>query len=76
MFCSLRKIFILICLCTHLAIVRPAVSVACLLDPEDPVDRLGQVDDLDAGVVGEERVPVREDVEVLAPHERDLKGEE
>lgn len=44
-----------------------------LAEPEYPVDGLCAVDDLEPLVAGEERVPVGQDVEVLATHERYLK---
>lgn len=57
----------------HLTIVLPRVVEVGLPEPEDPVLRLGQVDDLVAAVVGEERVAVAQHVEVAAAEERDLE---
>ena len=58
----------------YLALVFPGVIEICVFDPEDPVDGLGQVDDLDALVACEEGVAVGQDVKVLLPDEGDLKN--
>ncbi len=58
---------------TYLALVGPRVLELRPGQPEDPVDRLGPVDDLEAAVVGEQGVAVGQDVEVAPADERDLK---
>ena len=53
---------------TYLAHVRPRVAQLDPLQPQDPVDGLCAVDDLEAPVRGEERVAVRQEAEIPLPH--------
>ena len=53
----------------YLAHVLPRVCELSPLEPEDPVDGLGAVDDLEAAVRGEERVAVGEEAKVPLAHE-------
>ena len=60
----------------HLTLVGSTIFEICLLEPENPVLRLGHVNDLEPLVAGKQRVAVGKDVEVLPTEKRYLKKSE